>query len=116
MKLNVQMSVKGSTLIMRLKGDLDQCSIDNLKRKSIDVIDKYYIRNIVVNLEQVQFMDSSGIGFIIGRYTQIKNRRGRIIICSMNKMIERIFNLSGLKRICMVAENEEQATRMLEVA
>ena len=104
MKLNVQMSVKGSTLIMRLKGDLDQCSIDNLKRKSIDVIDKYYIRNIVINLEQVQFMDSSGIGFIIGRYTQIKNRRGRIIICSMNKMIERIFNLSGLKRICMVAE------------
>ena len=116
MKLNVQMSVRGSTLIMRLKGDLDQCSIDNLKRKSIDIIDKYYIKNIVVNLEQVQFMDSSGIGFIIGRYTQIKNRRGRIIICSMNNLIERIFNLSGLKRICSVAENEEEATRMLEVA
>lgn len=116
MKLNVQMAVRGSTLIMRLKGDLDQHSIDGLKRKSVDIIDKYYIKNIVINLEQVQFMDSSGIGFIIGRYTQIKHRRGRIVICSMNNLIERIFNLSGLKRICNVASNEEEATRILEVA
>ncbi|MBR2891837.1 MAG: anti-sigma factor antagonist [Bacilli bacterium] len=116
MKLNVQMSVRGSTLIMRLKGDLDQSSIDSLKRKSIDIIDKYYIKNIVFNLEQVQFMDSSGIGFIIGRFAQIKHRRGRVIICSMNSLIERIFNLSGLKRICSVVDNEEQATRLLEVA
>ena len=87
---------------MRLKGDLDQASIESLKRKSVDIIDKYYIRNIVFNLEQVTFMDSSGIGYIIGRYTQVKNRRGKIIVCSMNTLLERIFNLSGLKRICSV--------------
>ena len=74
------------------------------------------IRNIVFNLEQVSFMDSSGIGYIIGRYTQVKNRRGKIIVCSMNTLIERIFNLSGLKRICSVVENEEQATKILEAA
>ena len=101
---------------MRLKGDLDQASIESLKRKSVDIIDKYYIRNIVFNLEQVTFMDSSGIGYIIGRYTQIKNRRGKIIVCSMNTLLERIFNLSGLKRICSVVENEEQATKILEAA
>lgn len=101
---------------MRLKGDLDQASIESLKRKSVDIIDKYYIRNIVFNLEQVSFMDSSGIGYIIGRYTQVKNRRGKIIVCSMNTLIERIFNLSGLKRICSVVENEEQATKILEAA
>ena len=101
---------------MRLKGDLDQASIESLKRKSVDIIDKYYIRNIVFNLEQVTFMDSSGIGYIIGRYTQVKNRRGKIIVCSMNTLLERIFNLSGLKRICSVVENEEQATKILEAA
>ena len=101
---------------MRLNGDLDQASIDSLKRRSIDIIDKYYIRNIVFNLEKVSFMDSSGIGYIIGRYTQVKNRRGRIIVCSMNSLIERIFNLSGLKRICSIVENEEQATKLLEAA
>ena len=114
--MNVQMTIKGGTLVMRLNGDLDQASIDSLKRRSIDIIDKYYIRNIVFNLEKVSFMDSSGIGYIIGRYTQVKNRRGRIIVCSMNSLIERIFNLSGLKRICSIVENEEQATKLLEAA
>ena len=116
MSLSVQMAVRSSTLIMRLSGDLDQASIESLKRKVVEIIDKYYIKNLIINLEQVTFMDSSGIGFIIGRYTQIKNRRGKIIICSMNEMIERIFNLSGLKRICYVASTEQEATKYLEVA
>lgn len=116
MSLSVQMSVKSSTLIMRLSGDLDQASIESLKRKVVEIIDKYYIKNLIINLEQVPFMDSSGIGFIIGRYTQIKNRRGKVVVCSMNEMIERIFNLSGLKRICHVANSEIDATKYLEVS
>ena len=116
MSLSVQMTVRSSTLVMRLSGDLDQASSENLKRRVVDIIDKYYIRNLIINLENVPFMDSSGIGFLIGRYTQIKNRRGKIIVCSMNEMIERIFNLSGLKRICQVAKNEDEATKYLEVA
>ncbi len=116
MRLNVQMAIRGSTLIMRLKGDLDQASIENLKRKSIEIIDKYMIKNIIFNFEEVNFMDSSGIGYIIGRYTQVKHRRGKIIVCSMNDLVGRIFNLSGLKKICCVSETEDQATQMLEVA
>ena len=116
MSLNVQMTVRSSTLVMRLSGDLDQASSESLKRRVVDIIDKYYIKNLIINLEHVPFMDSSGIGFIIGRYSQIKNRRGRIVVCSMNDMIERIFNLSGLKRICLVAKTEDEATKGLEVA
>lgn len=116
MSLSVQMSVRSSTLVMRLSGELDQASAESLKRRVVDIIDKYYIKNLIINLEQVPFMDSSGIGFIIGRYSQIKNRRGRIVVCSMNDMIERIFNLSGLKRICLVAKTEDEATKCLEVA
>ena len=61
-------------------------------------------------------MDSSGIGFIIGRYTQVKRRDGKVVICSMNEIIERIVKLSGLKRICLIASSEEEAEQMLEVA
>lgn len=116
MGLNVQMQIKASNLYMRLQGELDQASIDNLKRRVVEIIDKYYIKNIIINFNEVPFMDSSGIGFIIGRYTQIKNRNGKIIVCMMNDSIERIFNLSGLKRICYVARTEEEATKCLEVA
>ncbi len=116
MGLSVQMALKKNILIIRLKGELDQASVTSLKYRVSEVIDKYRIKNLVINMKDVPFMDSSGIGFIIGRYTQLKVRKGKIVICSMNEMIERIFNLSGLKKICLVSVSEEEAEERLEIA
>ena len=52
-------------------------------------------------------IDSSGIGFIIGRYHQLKRSGGDISIVSMNPKVERIILLSGLTKICMIRENED---------
>lgn len=116
MGLNVQMALRKNVLIIRLKGELDQASVTSLKYRVSEVIDKYRIKNLVINMRDVPFMDSSGIGFIIGRYTQLKQRRGKIVICSMNDIVERIFNLSGLKKICLVASSEVEAEERLEIA
>jgi stage II sporulation protein AA (anti-sigma F factor antagonist) len=116
MGMNVQMALRKNILIIRLKGELDQASVTSLKYRVSEVIDKYRIKNLVINMSEVPFMDSSGIGFIIGRYTQIKQRKGKIVICSMNEIVERIFNLSGLKKICLVAKTENEAEERVEVA
>ncbi len=116
MGLSVKMALKKNMLIIRLNGELDEASSENLKYQVSEVIDRYRIKNLVINMKEVSFMDSSGIGFIIGRYTQLKRRRGNIVICSMNKMVERIFNLSGLKRICIVTLDEIEAEERLEIA
>ena len=115
MALNIQMAIKKNLLFIRLRGELDQSSTENLKFRVSEVIDKYYIKHIILNLENVGFMDSSGFGFIIGRYSQIKKRQGKIVICSMNNIIERIIVLSGLKKICLIAKSEEEAQNYLEV-
>jgi stage II sporulation protein AA (anti-sigma F factor antagonist) len=60
-------------------------------------------------------MDSTGIGFIIGRYSEIKRKGGSIVICSMNSTIKKVFNISGLKRICSVAYDEVSADKILGV-
>ena len=116
MGMNVQMALRKNILIIRLKGELDQASVTSLKYRVSEVIDKYRIKNLVINMSEVPFMDSSGIGYIIGRYTQIKQRKGKIVICSMNEIVERIFNLSGLKKICLVAKTETEAEERVEVA
>lgn len=116
MGINVQMALRKNILIIRLKGELDQDSVTSLKYRVSEVIDKYRIKNLVINMSEVPFMDSSGIGFIIGRYTQIKQRKGKVVICSMNEIVERIFNLSGLKKICLVAKTEIEAEERVEVA
>lgn len=116
MALNIQMAIKKNRLFIRLSGELDQAVTENLKIRVSEVIDKYVIKHLIINFEKLNFMDSSGIGFIIGRYNQVKNRHGAVVICAMNELIERIVLLSGLRRICMIASNEEEAERFLEVA
>lgn len=116
MALNMQMAIRKNRLFIRLSGELDQAVTENLKIKVSEVVDKYMIKHIIMNFSRLDFMDSSGIGFIIGRYAQVKKRNGKIVICSMNDMIERIVRLSGLRRICLIASSEEEAERELEVA
>ena len=87
----MEMFIKRDILYLRFEGEFDQNSVMKIKVKIIELIEKYKIRHIVFNFRKLKFMDSSGIGFIIGRYSQIKKRNGRIIICSMNNLIERIF-------------------------
>ena len=52
---------------------------------------------------------------IIGRYGEIKRQGGSIVICSMNNTIKKVFNISGLKRICNVANDEVSADKILGV-
>lgn len=115
MALNIQMAVKKNMLFVRLSGELDQGVTENLKIRVSEVIDKYQIKNLILNFEKLSFMDSSGIGFIIGRYAQIKRKHGKLLICNMNDLVERIYYLSGLKRITTVVSSESDALDFLEV-
>ncbi len=115
MGLSVQMAIKKNRLVIRLDGELDQSNVDMLKKKVCNIIKKYSVINLVFNFENLSFMDSTGIGFIIGRYTEIKRKGGSIVICSMNNTIKKVFNISGLKRICNLAVDEESADKILGV-
>ena len=60
-------------LCIRLFGELDHHSADELRNQAVQAIEKYDIRHIILNLEHLSFMDSSGLGVILGRYKQIKH-------------------------------------------
>jgi stage II sporulation protein AA (anti-sigma F factor antagonist) len=114
MGLRVNYYLKKETMFIRLYGELDQETVKPFRDKLIDIIDKYDIKNLVFNLNDLEFMDSTGIGLIIGRYNQLKLKGGKVILCSINKNLERIILLSGLPRICLIKENEQEVQLYLE--
>lgn len=114
MALSVRFYIKKNTMYIRLIGEMDQENIGNLRDKLITIIKDKNVKNIVFNMKELLFMDSTGIGIIIGRYNQLKSKGGKVILCSINKAVERIILLSGLPRICIIKENEEAATAYLE--
>jgi len=114
--LNVQIVIKKWVLYVRLDGELDQYTVDGLRTRIVELIEKYQIRYLVINCEQLEFMDSSGVGFIIGRFNRLKKVNGAVLLCSMNEHIYRLVYLSGLHRICIIKNDEEEVDKFLGVA
>lgn len=113
MGLNVGVYVKKDMLILRLKGDLDDIAVKDLRLKIANYIDEYKIRHLVINFENLEFLDSSGIGFIIGRYHQLKRKNGDVTLVNLNSKIEKIISVSGLYKICRIRENEASALLLI---
>lgn len=107
MGLNVGVYVKGNILILRLKGELDAITVPDLRKRVTDYINAYKIIHLVINFENLDFLDSSGIGFIIGRYHQIKKTNGDITLCNIHSKLERLISISGLYKICIIRESEQ---------
>ena len=105
--------VKKDILILRLKGELDDVSVTDLRTRISSYIENYKINHLILNLAELSFMDSSGIGFIIGRYHQLKKKSGDVTLSNINTKIERIIYISGLAKICKIRETEEAVVKAL---
>ena len=114
MGLTVGVFFKKDILILRLKGELDEVSVCDLRIKISSYIDTYKINHLIINMKELNFLDSSGIGFIIGRYHQLKFKDGDITLCQINPKIEKLIYVSGLAKICKIRETEESVLIALE--
>lgn len=95
-------SSRDESLVVKLDGDLDH-HLANIIRIPIDQkIDDAAIKTVVFDFANVGFMDSSGIGLIMGRYKLISRKGGKIRAVNLSPAIRRIFEISGLFKIVEV--------------
>ncbi len=87
------------TLIVRLRGELDHHIAEQVREELDELIADERILHLVLDMQAMTFMDSSGIGVLIGRYRTMSRRKGTLSVRNMNPHIERIFQLSGLHQI-----------------
>ena len=99
-------------LVVTLVGELDHHSAEEVRVKIDDRISRENIRKLVLDFSGVTFMDSSGIGVIIGRYKKISMRSGEVNIISVSKSIKRVFELSGIFKIIKYYENLDEALKV----
>ena len=116
MSLTIDMEAKNQVLCIRLRGDLDHHTAEKLKRQAETAIARHQIKHIVLNLEELHFMDRSGLGVILGRYKQIKKTQGEMIVCAISPSVKRLFEMSGLFKIVKLELSEKNALLRLGVA
>ncbi len=97
---------KKDVLFVRLEGELDQCSASAIRRDLDMLLQDASVRHLVLDMKKMPFMDSSGIGVILGRYRTLSLRGGSVSVMHMSDQVRRIYALSGMGQV--IADMDEK--------
>ncbi len=97
--MNLEFIESGQVLTIRLKGELDHHSADESRVLIDEKVNKGKFNKIVIDFKNLDFIDSSGIGFVIGRYKVIRKQNGAIEIINASKKVKKILDMSGIGKI-----------------
>lgn len=92
------------TLILQIEGEIDHHSCEQIKKETDFEIQKRAPKKLIFDMKNVNFMDSSGIGLVIGRYKYLLRIGGETEIINVNKEVKRILNMSGIFKIIPIKE------------
>lgn len=97
--MKIRIECIGTTLVVKINGEIDHHTAPELREAMDKELALRNIDNIVLDFDEVSFMDSSGIGMIVGRYKQIASRGGKMMIIRVKPQVDKILEISGLKKI-----------------
>ena len=90
-----------------ITGDIDHRTTEKIRRKMDYEITRFMPRKVMFDFSKVSFMDSAGIGLLIGRYKLIKLLGGNVEIINTNKSIEKVLEMSGIVKIIPIQKKKE---------
>ena len=86
-------------LIFKMDEEIDECEVQKIRRKLDNEIEKYMPKEVIFDFSNVSFMDSAGIGLIIGRYKLANMLGGQVRVTNMTTPVKKIFEMSGMSKI-----------------
>lgn len=87
------------TTTVYLAGELDHHGASALRERVDAVVRERRPRLLVLDFSGITFMDSSGIGFVMGRYKLMQSMGGQVQVCGATPRMEKVMRLAGLERL-----------------
>lgn len=91
-------------LVFKITDEIDDCNVQRIRRKADYEIERYMPKKVVFDFDSVTFMDSSGIGLIIGRYKFTNMLGGKLEVANLTQNVKKIFEMSGILKLIPVTE------------
>jgi stage II sporulation protein AA (anti-sigma F factor antagonist) len=110
----MQMDVRDGVVLVRLEGDLGHHEVEAIRDEIEQQLERTGHRGLVMSFRDIDFVDSSALGLILGRYRSIMERRGKMALCEVNETLARLFELSGLQKILTITKTVEQALQFVK--
>ncbi len=97
--MNTKYENEDKLLVFEITEEIDHHEAEKIRRKMDNEIERYMPKKIVFDFNQVTFMDSAGIGMLIGRYKSVRRIGGIAELINVKPSIEKIFEMCGLLKI-----------------
>lgn len=109
----VKTDLKGTTLVVRVTGEFDMIIAEEFKKRVDNYLDNHSARFLLVDLGGVTFIDSSGLGALLGRYKKVENLKGKMVIAGPRVQVKKILEVSGINRIIGIYQDKKSALSQL---
>ena len=96
---------RDKTLLVEITEEIDHHVADILRRKIDEDITRYMPRKVIFDFNKVSFMDSAGIGMVIGRYKMVNIIGGVTQMKNVRTSIKKIFEMSGVSKIIPIIDS-----------
>lgn len=106
--------LRSRTLIAHIDGELDHYSASDIRKKLDREIAGRTVKNLIFDFSDLAFMDSSGLGVIIGRYKKMKEKNGTVLLVCNKAHVDKLLTVSGLKKLLGVNKSVESAMKKIQ--
>lgn len=98
-------TIQGPSIRVAIHGDLDLKTADPLRDALDKLIDRYRDKTLVLDLSEVDFVDSSGLGVILGRYRRLSTSSRTIALVGVKPSVRAVLELAGIDSIMSVSDS-----------
>ncbi|MEN6358055.1 MAG: STAS domain-containing protein [Armatimonadota bacterium] len=115
MEMDLQINVRknGTTRIIELNGEVDAYTSARFREIMLELIDDGGI-DLIINMCKVEYIDSSGLGALVGGLKRVSERDGKIMIVSDGPQIKKVFEITGLEKVFPIFDAEHAAVTALD--
>lgn len=106
--MNVKHFVEDKLLVFEITEELDHHVSERIRRRADYEIQRFMPKRVVFDFNRVVFMDSAGIGLVIGRYKTASCFGGRLELMNVNQKVKRVFEMSGILKIIPIIDSYEK--------
>jgi len=105
--LNVKHFIEDKLLVFEITEELDHYHVEIIRRRADYEIQRFMPKRVVFDFNRVVFMDSAGIGLVIGRYKTVSSFGGNLEMINVGANLRRVFEMSGVLKIIPIIENDK---------
>jgi stage II sporulation protein AA (anti-sigma F factor antagonist) len=112
--LDLQLEYEKDKLYVQLKGELDLSIAPHLRIELDNALDTKQARHLIMDFSSVSFIDSSGLGVILGRYRRLTEVGGTVCVENTSPQVYKILEMSGLSKIIEITQSNVEADEKVE--